>query len=222
MITKIAYKSLAYERRDSRSSSMDNTCGRTICTISFTAQCCCLVIGAIFPELCFADTDGPGNPGPTRILFANNACGPCTDTNTWAAAGPNVGNGLCGRCGNKVFTRSTGSCQGTDRGPLNCKNGTCKGTATYTFTSTPVGSLAFAGCVSLAIAKGIALELVSIPVCTAACTVSATFTLGWSCVKCIAANVTVTTAVACKFADCIENCNFVPPIAWTNPVNCCK
>ena len=171
-----------------------------------------------------ADTNGPSAPVTNWGGIANNACGPCTDTNTWSSgAGPNIGNGICGRCGDKNWKRSSGSCQGTYQGALNCKRGKCSSTATYTFTSTPVGGLGYAGCISAAILGGIVGELVFIPVCASACTVGSVFTLGAACVACIAANVTAASAAACALADCVENCDYIAPATFAGPiVSCCR
>lgn len=169
-----------------------------------------------------ADTNGPGGPR-TAFGFANNACGPCTDANTWApGAGPNIGNGFCGRCSNKNYVRSTGSCQGTDRGALNCKQGKCDTAATYTFTSTPVGGLTYAGCVTAAIGGGVLAEIGLIVVCTGVCVTAGVVTLGAACIACVTANVTVASAAACGFTECVENCNFIAPVAFANKQPCCQ
>ena len=171
-----------------------------------------------------ADTNGPGTPWTGPWNFANNACGPCTDTNTWSPGpGPNIGNGVCGRCSNKNWKRSSGSCQGTDPGAFNCKAGKCKSTATDTFTSPPVGGFTYAGCIAAAIVGGIAAEIGVLAACAAACTVAGVFTLGASCVACIAANVTAASIAACALSDCIENCNFIGPRVYAGPiVSCCR
>jgi hypothetical protein len=182
----------------------------------------CLLMMSI-PISANADTNGPGRPS-TTFPFAANACGPCTDTNTWTlGVGPNIGNGACGRCGNINYQRSTGTCQGTDPGTFNCKQGNCDSHATDRFASTPVGSLGYAGCVAAAIAGGILAELVLLPACAGACTVGAVVTIGASCVACIAAQAGTGTAVACGLAECIENCNFLPNRVFGGPtVQCCN
>ena len=187
----------------------------------FLAAQCLLMMSIPIPTI--ADTNGPGWP-KTNFSFAPNACGPCTDTNTWTyGAGPNIGNGVCGRCSNINYQRSTGSCQGTDPGTFNCRSGSCDSHATDRFASTPVGSLAYAGCIAAAIAGGILAELALLPACAAACTVGGVVTLGASCVACIAAQAGTGTALACGLAECIENCNFLPNRVYGGPkVQCCK
>ena len=191
------------------------------CGLLLAAQC--LLMMSI-PISANADTNGPGWPSTDWGAIGANACGPCTDTNTWTyGLGPNIGNGVCGRCSDINYQRSTGTCQGTDPGTYNCKSGSCNSHATDRFASTPVGSLAYAGCIAAAIAGGILAELVLIPACAGACTVGAVFTLGASCVACIAAQVTTATAVSCALAECIENCNFLPNRVYKGPkVQCCN
>lgn len=182
----------------------------------------CLLMMSI-PISANADTNGPGGPS-TTFPFAANACGPCTDTNTWTlGAGPNIGNGVCGRCGNINYQRSTGTCQGTDPGTFNCKQGNCDSHATDRFASTPVGSLAYAGCIAAGIAGGVLAELVLITACTGTCVVGGIPTLGAGCVACVAAHVTAATVAACAMSECLENCNFLPNRVFGGPkVQCCN
>jgi len=171
-----------------------------------------------------ADTNGPGAPS-TTFPFAANQCGPCSDTNTWGlAVAPNIGNGACGRCGDINWQRSTGSCAGTDPGPFNCKAGNCNSLATDRYISTPVGGLVYAGCVAAALAGGIIAELILIPQCHQACIVAGNvFVLSAPCARCIAAQAGMVTTASCTFADCIENCNFMPNRVFKGPVvPCCQ
>ena len=172
------------------------------------------------------DTNGPGGPVTTFGGVALNACGPCTDPNTWAldpAAGSNIGNGFCGRCSDKNYVRSTGSCAGTHQGPLNCKNATCKNKATYAFRSTPVGGLTYAGCVAVfVIAGGVVTGIIGLG-CGGVCVSPAgVLTLGAACIACLAKAATVGGTAACAFSECIENCNFLGPVGFAGAVPCCN
>jgi len=205
------------------------TRGRRASTGALSARISTGLLSVVFlfsvslPLSVSADTNGPGTP-VTTFPFAPNQCGPCSDTNTWQyGVGPNIGNGVCGRCSDINWQRSSGACAGTDPGTFNCKAGTCNGHATDRYVSTPVGSLAYAGCVAAAIVGGIAAELVLIPACAGACTVGAVFTLTASCAACIAAQVGTATAASCAFAECIETCDFMPNRVFKGPaVSCCQ
>ncbi len=171
-----------------------------------------------------ADTNGPPTPA-TTFDFAANACGPCTDPNTWslnAALPPNIGNGVCGRCSTVNWTRSSGACAGIQPGPFTCKSGNCKSQATDTFTSTPVGGFAYAGCMAAALVGGILVEVATLLVCAGVCVTAGVVTLGAACVACLTANVGVALAATCAFTDCIENCNFVPARAFGGPAVTCS
>lgn len=189
-----------------------------------------------------SDTNGPGPPvdnwtgcGPP------NANGPCNDPSKWTLTG-GIGNGWCGRCGDKTFARSTGKCTGAlvhDRiishpggdGPLpgpgldprpskfDCKNCTCRATGTYFFTSTPVGSWAYAACLAGA-AAGFVADAACFTACAGVCIVSGVFTLGTSCVACIAGCGAAGAALLCAFDECIECCTYTG-FAFAGNVPCC-
>lgn len=205
-----------------------------------------MAVACLVGNAAYADTDGPGPPvtdwsgcGPA------NAYGPCTDPQKWTHVS-GVGNGLCGRCGDKTFSRSTGTCTGAmqhqqsdggDSGvpgepgepseydnpvpvPLfDCKNCICSASCTYYFKSTPVGALEFAGCVA-ATAAMLAADVACGIACGGVCIVSGVFTLGASCVACLAGCGAAGAAIICFYNECVEDCNYTG-YAFAGSVPCC-
>jgi len=186
-----------------------------------------------------ADTDGPGPPTTDWSQCQLNAWGPCTDPKKWTQTG-GIGNGLCGRCGNKTFARSTGTCTGaapamsrsgddaSEPGepgepiPLpapNCKNCICSAHCTYFFTSTPVGALEFAGCL-VATAAMLMGDVACGIACGGVCIVSGVFTLGASCVACLAGCGAAGTAIICFYNECVEDCNYTG-FNFAGQIPCC-
>jgi hypothetical protein len=168
-----------------------------------------LVLGrfAFAPHVALGDSDNPpppavpGNPG-----LPSNTKGPCTDPHTWTSSG--VGNGICGRCGNMVFTYTGGSCAGTSNsGCPDCRNYVLSPAVfTWPFTSVPVGSLEYACCLSAYVACLGADGILSGGICGPACTVGGVFTLGASCIACIAGASLGAAACTCMYDECKEDC----------------
>lgn len=165
------------------------------------------------------DTDGPsGPPTVTNPGCPNDSHGPCTDPHTYTGGG--VGNGICGRCGNKVYTYTGGSCSGTNGGDPDCRNYTVPATATYNFVSTPVGSLTYAACLAVYVACLTADGALAAGVCGGACIVGGVFTLGASCVACLAAAGAGAAACTCAYDECKEDCNYTG-VTWAGSASAC-
>jgi hypothetical protein len=137
---------------------------------------------------------------PLLMETASAACGPCSDPHNGSWSG--IGNGLCGRCGDETYTSSSGSCAGTSG---NCTDSTTFATYTLPYTSEPVGSLAYAGCVAALVVGGVAellLIIIAFPVCTTACV----GTIGLACVACLTGAGALAAGADCAFSECIEWC----------------
>lgn len=163
-----------------------------------------------------ADTDGPGPPNKGDFSgFENNAWGPCNDPATWTQTA-GIGNGFCGRCGNKTFARSTGTCQGEDTGQdCDCTDLTSPSTCTYTFVSTPVGALEFAACAVSTLVLLAADGAVFIA-CGTSCGV-----VGPLCLACLAAAGAGGLAVICFYDECVEDCEYMG-FAFAGSVPVCQ
>jgi len=176
-------------------------------------MCCLSVIfylgHPLLIDVAHADSsDGgivPENPGGD-----NNACGPCNDPHNYTSSG--VGNGICGRCGDKTYTYEGGSCQGTDNvDEFNCLDTSYYTTYTANYESTPVGSLMFAVCLA-ALAACVIADGACFTLCGGVCFVSGVFTLGASCLACLGACGAGGVACICAYDECKENCDYVPPM----------
>lgn len=143
---------------------------------------------------------------PLFIETASAACYPCSDPHTGSWSG--VGNGWCGRCGDRTYTFSSGSCAST--GTPGCTDSFKSATYTVPYDSEPVGSIAFAACVAMLIvggAAGLAAIIAAAPGCATACAA----TVGVACVLCLIAAGAVGAGVGCAFAECIEWCTSGTP-----------
>jgi hypothetical protein len=154
-----------------------------------------------------ADTNGPPGYTPTPPGYDCDKHGPCTDPHTYTGSG--IGNGYCGRCGNKVWTYSGGTCQGTDPGDFNCYEANYPTTITDFFVSTPVGTLAFVACFAgYALCLG-GCGILDAGVCGSVCVGTGGFTLGASCIACIAAlGGACGAACTCAYDECKESCDY--------------
>ncbi|KPK62192.1 hypothetical protein AMJ83_11490 [candidate division WOR_3 bacterium SM23_42] len=144
-----------------------------------------------------------------------SACGPCTDPHTGSWSG--IGNGWCGRCGDRTYTFSSGSCANTDTSE--CTDYNKAATYTVPYDSEPVGSVAFAACVVALIAggaAGLAALIAAFPVCASACAA----TVGVACVWCLIGAGAISAAVGCAFAECIEWCTSGTPYYSGSVASC--
>ena len=171
--------------------------------------CLCLVANLVGPNALLADSSGPSSPGAAICSGGNNSRGPCTDPGTFTSVG--IGNGSGGMCGNIVWIYSGGTCAGTDNfSGNNCNECTITPKMiTYTYTSTPVGALAMAGC--KAMLNG-AFPIRS-SACAAACTTNGVLSSTPECLECIEGESDLGAVIVEAYRECIEDCSctgFVP------------
>jgi len=154
------------------------------------------------------DTDGPSGYSSSRPPNTdNNAKGPCNDPHSYTGSG--TGNGYCGRCGDITWTYSGGACQGTSSASCpDCLNTQVPATIVDTYISTPVGSIMYAVCFA---GYGLCLAtdgILDAAVCGSACIVGGVFTLGASCIACIAGAGAIAAGCTCAYDECKEDCNY--------------
>jgi len=166
----------------------------------------CLVINAGITYPVWADTDGPSGYTPVNPNCPNDKNGPCTDPHQYTGNG--IGNGLCGRCGNIVWTYTGGTCQGTDPGPPNCFECSYAQTITDFYVSTPVGALMFAVCCAATAAMLVA-DGVCFILCGGVCLTAGVWTGGTACWLCLAGCGAGGVAIICFYDECVEDCDYV-------------
>lgn len=152
------------------------------------------------------------NPGQFQAVHPsgdpNDECGPCTAGTDKNYTKNGIGNGFCGRCQTVTWTANGGTCTGQtgSSGSFNCHESSTAAVHVDTWTSTPVGSVWYAGCTAVSIAALTGLGAFDVAVCGPACVVGGVVTLGATCWGCIAGNVAAATGISCTFDDCIEDC----------------
>ena len=171
---------------------------------TFVSVLLAMTIG--MPRFVWADTDGPSGWVPANPGCDYDKRGPCTDPHTYTPVG--IGNGLCGRCGDIVWTYSGGYCQGTDSGDPNCFEWGYPQTITDSYVSTPVGTLVFVACLAattvLLVADGVCFAL-----CGGVCITTGVWTGGATCWACLVGCGAVGTFIICFYNECVENCDFM-------------
>jgi len=136
------------------------------------------------------------------------ACGPCTDPHTGSWSG--VGNGWCGRCGDRTYTFSSGSCADTDSSA--CTDSTKAATYTVPYDSEPVGTIAYVLCVAARVVCLAALVAGDAIVCTPVCYTAGVWTGGTACYACITGVAAAGfMACDCGFDECKEWCTSGTP-----------